>query len=324
MDYIDQASNDNIDKLTFDPDSARDSFIYAKTIALSQRLARQARSGRSNWKNMFLISQCLEYANLDKEHKESAIKHYQEFCELFFDGNPDNKNFATDFNAALKTLQKEVFENTKIVLTTFSNSVDKTLTKFFEPDWIIGNEIRATHEPKLLLPIVHNIKSVKRIIGVGDVQQLTPVVLSLQQSRKDKSMVNEFADALARPFLLRAQLAGYPRNIFTKCFRYTKGLKQLASKLFYQGKVVSGPGTELANWPKLQRVVNFLYQILDMNTEIPRCDLDVHSDVIIREKSIKSWFNLHNILATIKLIQVLVGNRIFTLSEITIISLYRA
>lgn len=35
MDYTDQASNDNTNKLTFDPDSAHDSFIYAKTIALS-------------------------------------------------------------------------------------------------------------------------------------------------------------------------------------------------------------------------------------------------------------------------------------------------
>ena len=31
----------------------------------------------------------------------------------------------------------------------------------------------------------------------------------------------------------RAQLAGYPTSMFTECFRYTKGLEQPASKLFY-------------------------------------------------------------------------------------------
>ena len=150
------------------------------------------------------MARCFEHANFDKECKESATDHHQDFSVLFFDGNPDDKNFTTEFNAALKALQKDVFENTQIVLTIFSNSADKTLTKFFQPDWIISDKIGATHEPELILPIVHNIESVKRIIGVGDIQQLTPVVLLLQQSHKDKTVVDQFADALAVPFLLRA------------------------------------------------------------------------------------------------------------------------
>lgn len=162
------------------------------------------------------------------------------------------------------------------------------------------------------MPIVHNIKSVRRIIDVGDIQQLTLVVLSLQQSREDKTLVNEFADALARPFLLRAQLAGYPRSMFTECFRCTKGLEQ-ASMLFYQGKVTSGPGTELGNRPKSQKVVDLLHQKLRKDTKIPRLGLDVHPGVMVREASTKSRFNLHNISATIELIQVLVGKGIFTL-----------
>ena len=106
---------------------------------------------------MYLMARCLERANIDEEHKEFATDHHQDSRELFFDGNPDNENFATKFNAALKALQKDVFENTQVVLTTFSNFTDKTLTKFIQPDLIIGDEIGATHELELILPIVHNI-----------------------------------------------------------------------------------------------------------------------------------------------------------------------
>ncbi|MCJ1261897.1 hypothetical protein MMC22_001766 [Lobaria immixta] len=106
---------------------------------------------------MSLMARCLERANIDEEHKEFATDHHQDSRELFFDGNPDNENFATELNAALKALQKDVFKNTQIVLTIFSNFTDKTLTKFFQLDWIIGDEIGATPEPELILPIVYNI-----------------------------------------------------------------------------------------------------------------------------------------------------------------------
>ena len=246
-----------------------DNYIYAEAIALSQRLACQACLGGSNFKNMLLMVQCLKLVNIDKNSKVSASDSYSGFCELFFRGDLEDENFATEFNAAIKTLQKDVFSNPHIVLTIFSNSADTMLIKNFQPHWIIGDKIGATFEPDFIVPIVHNIKSVERIIGVGDVKQLAPVVLSCRQSREDKLMVNEFADGLAQPFLLRAQLVGYPCSLFTECFRCTKGLEQPASKLFYQGKVVNSPGTELSNRPKSQMVVDMLRQGFHIDTDVP-------------------------------------------------------
>lgn len=75
---------------------------------------------------MSLMAQCLERANIDEEHKEFATDHHQDSRELFFDGNSEIENFATEFNAALKAPQEDVFENTQIVLTTFSNFTDRT------------------------------------------------------------------------------------------------------------------------------------------------------------------------------------------------------
>lgn len=89
----------------------------------------------------------------------------------------------------------------------------------------------------IFVPIVCKYHVFGEVIGVGDIRHLASVVLTLQQSREHETMVNEFADALAQPFLLRAQLAGYPSSMFTECFRCTKGLEQPASKLFYQNKV---------------------------------------------------------------------------------------
>ena len=79
--------------------------------------------------------------------------------------------------------------------------------------------------------------------------------------------------------------------MFTECFRCTKGLEQPASMLFYQGKVISGPGTELDNRPKSQKVVNLLHQKLRMDTKIPRLGLDIHPGATMREKSTRSGLN---------------------------------
>lgn len=52
--------------------------------------------------------------------------------------------------------------------------------------------------------------------------------------------------------------------------------------------------------------------------------MDVHPSVIIQDPSTKLRYNLHNIAATIMMIQSLVMGRIFTPAEITIITPYRA
>lgn len=112
----------------------------------------------------------------------SASDSYSEFCELFFHNDHKDENFAIEFNVVIKTLQKDIFSNLYIVLIIFSNFADIMLIKNFQSYWIISDKINATFEPELIMSIIYNIKSVEKIIGVGDVKQLMPVVLSCYQS----------------------------------------------------------------------------------------------------------------------------------------------
>ena len=71
----------------------------------------------------------------------------------------------------------------------------KVVVRNFKPDWLICDEIGATQEGELLIPIVANLESLKRIIGVGDINQLAPVVMTLHKRREDQTMINEFAES---------------------------------------------------------------------------------------------------------------------------------
>ena len=172
----------NIDNANEASIIALDNHIYIETITLSWHLAYQACSSCPNLKDMSLIAQYLERTNIDKDFKVSASDSYSEFCELFFHNDHKDENFATEFNVAIKTLQKNMFSNPYIVLIIFSNFADIMLIKNFQSYWIISDKINATSEPELIMSIIYNIKSVEKIIGVGDVKQLMPVVLSCCQS----------------------------------------------------------------------------------------------------------------------------------------------
>lgn len=143
MDDAGQTSNADADKAVLDSDLARDDHTYAEVIALSRRLARQARPGRPNFQDMSLMARCLERANFDGGHEEFAADLHHDFRELFLYGDPDSESFATGFNAALQALQQDVFENPQLVLTIFSKLADTTLIKYFQPDWIMSDDIGA-------------------------------------------------------------------------------------------------------------------------------------------------------------------------------------
>lgn len=71
MDGAGHTPNADADEPALDSDLACDDHTYAEVIALSRRLARQARPGRPNFQDMPLMTRCLERANFifDKERR---------------------------------------------------------------------------------------------------------------------------------------------------------------------------------------------------------------------------------------------------------------
>lgn len=296
----------------------------ANLISLVIFLAKKASGTRPNFNEMSLMARCLAFAGIDvkDEKPQSNGAPHERFRELFFRGNDQDENFLKDFGETLAALQKDVFLNSSVVITTFFNSADKFLSRHFLPDWIIGDEVGATQDAELLIPIASNMATVERFIGVGDGQQLAPVVLSHKQKNTSEGMINEFAEGLIQPLILRAQKAGLPVSMFKECFRCTAGLEQPSSKLFYNDKVVSGAGTDLKDRKKSQKTVEFLKTTYNYVTDIPRLVFDLKNGICLTAPS-GSRFNLHNITQTMDLIEALVENDIFSPAEIAIESPYR-
>ena len=190
---------------------------------------------------MSLMTRCIESVNIgERSNKENSSDDlYLILYNLVLNSDIDDDLYNANFNKAIDNMQADVLQKTEVVFTTLSISADKTLVRNFKPDWLICDEIGATQEGEFLIPIVVNLESLKRIIGVGDINQLAPVVMTLHKCRKDQTMVNEFAESLAQPFILRAQLARYLFSMFTECFWCTHGLEQPASELFYQNRVTT-------------------------------------------------------------------------------------
>ena len=297
----------------------------ARLIPLSIYRARVAGRKRPNFAKMSLMARCLAFAGLEgnKETPQANGDPHKYFRDLFLRGNESDEKFSEQFREALERLKKDVFRNASVVLTTFSNAADKTLSRLFEPDWIIGDEVGATREAEFLIPICSNIDSVERVLGVGDALQLPPVVKTLNKTRSDGTMINEFADSQVQPLILRLQHAGLQHQMLLECFRCTVGLEQPSSMLFYKNKVYNGPKTSLEYRPKSQRTVEFVKSEFGIETKIPRLVLDLQNGICLTASS-GSRYNLHNVAQTLKLVEMLVEKGIFALHEIAIQTPYQA
>lgn len=296
---------------------------YGILIPLSIALAGKARGSRPNFSIMSLMARCLAHAGVEKEETpQSNEDPHSNFRNLFLRGDESREDFSQQFNRALDDLETDVLSSASIVLTTFSNSADKFLTKHFVPDWIIGDEAGATQEAEFLIPVSANLESVERIISVGDAQQLAPVVKSCNKKLRDGRMVNEFADSLIQPLIFRLQLAGLQPSMFLECFRCTAGLEQPSSKLFYADKIVNGPGTALNDRPRSRKTVKFLETQFGVKTTVPRLVFDLRNGVCLKGVS-GSRYNLHNIAHSLQLIEMLIGEEVFDINEIAIQTPYR-
>lgn len=137
----------------------------------------------------------------------------------FFTTNDQNEGDVKDFEDALQALQQDVLIGNSAVLTTLSNAADEDLIKHFRPRILIADEIGVSMEAELLIHL-------EMLIGVGDHQQLQPVVLSRSRKNPDDTMINKFAESMVKTLIVCVQQAGLRNTMFTECFRCTEGLEQ--------------------------------------------------------------------------------------------------
>ena len=112
---------------------------------------------------------------------------------------------------------------------------------------VIVDEATVMTEAELLMVWAKN----EILILIGDLNQLGPTVLSTKSE-------NPFRDQLGfAPFVRFAEM-GFPFHVLTESMRMTAGLLDLANMLFYGGKLLNGPGTELLNRPRTIKWQEFL------------------------------------------------------------------
>lgn len=81
---------------------------------------------------------------------------HKDIRDLSLSGDESHEDYNEEFISVLEVLQHNVFSSPSVVLTTFSNSAEKSLISYFTPDWIIGDEVGATREAEFLIPVCSN------------------------------------------------------------------------------------------------------------------------------------------------------------------------
>lgn len=295
-------------------------------VRLSIFLARQLRAKRANFNTMSLMTRCLELAGITSNADgmpEVEVNRHSHFRELFQTGDDKDDGFVKKFKEGMEAVKSGVFRRTSVVLTTFSNSADKFLISHFSPTWIIGDEVGATQDAELLVPVAANMRSLERILAVGDAQQLPPVVVSHKRKSDQDTVVNEFSNILIQPLIYRVQRAGLKVGMLVECYRCTAGLEQPSSAFFYDNKVINGPLTDLASRPRSQATLNFIRQRYGVDTMVPRLVFNLSNGVCLKAPN-GSRYNVYNVAHTMTLILSLIRAEVFQTDEIAVETPYRA
>ena len=323
-----ERSDDNFDVVAHSDLNVDETLVRESEdlVLLSILLARQLQATRANFNTMSLMTRCLELAGITANAggiPEVEVNQYSHFRELFQTGDEKDAEFVKKFKEGMEAVESGVFRRTSVVLTTFSNSADKFLISHFSPTWIIGDEIGATQDAELLIPVAANMCSLGRILGVGDAQQLPPVVVSHKRKSDQDTVVNEFSTILRQPLIYRVQQAGLKVSMLVECYRCTAGLEQPSSAFFYDNKVINGPLTDLASRPRSQATVNFIRQRYAIDTMVPRLVFDLSNGVCLKASN-GSRYNVYNVAHTMTLILSLIRAGVFQTDEIAVETPYRA
>ena len=108
------------------------------------------------------------------------------------------------------------------------------------------DEATTPNEPDVLCAL----PGTSNTVLVGDVKQLGPVVLTTA----DQNVLNK---QIAIPLMARMIELSWPYHELIETMRMTQGLLDVPNSLFYEGRLVYGPDTELENRPDGQRFLDY-------------------------------------------------------------------
>ena len=244
----------------------------------------------------------------------------------------DNDDDVNDNDVTYRQLTVDLFnatlENANIVVTTCSNAADELLRNATEPDIVIIDEAGVSKELESLMPIYYNLATVRKVIIVGDQQQLRPPVYSHNQKligeEDDGLPYNIFGPQLTTPLMTRQIDNGMPYVMFKIQYRMTAGIEELSSRMCHNRLLENDVSTSLAHRPQSLAALQFLQDEFGVTTEFPDVFINVPNGVCIRG-STKSRSNPPNVIIDMVIVQaVLRAGNLFYANEICIITPYKA
>lgn len=148
-----------------------------------------------------------------------------------------SKKLANKMRRRVKQLEEEIIQEADVVCCTCAGVGDKRLDSYEFRTVLIDESTQAT-EPEVLIPIV---KGAKRLILVGDHQQLGPVILD--QNAKDAGLQQSLFERLIC-------LGHVPIRLEVQ-YRMNPALSEFSSNMFYEGLLQNGVTSQQRNWPGL-------------------------------------------------------------------------
>ncbi|KAL8735473.1 MAG: hypothetical protein Q9181_002795 [Wetmoreana brouardii] len=166
------------------------------------------------------------------------------------------------------------------------------------------------------------VSQAKNTVMIGDSNQLGPTILSARE-------FNVFKAVLEYSSFKRLIDSGYPHFMLKESMRMIAGLKDIANDLFYEGKLLDGPGTSLAERPKTFAWLELIHTTYPSLREAPKglaypLLLNAWTSSLPEPGEGTSRWNPQNVACAIQYIRLLTSGNVFQHSEIGVITPYSA
>ena len=235
--YVDPIDEEGL--TTMDQLSVAYSFYKAYEHATERPLGISDR--RFKCDKLSLATWILRKAGLVDNHPCADPDTYYEFRSLFEQYQEDELDQETkgSFNKLYMKLRDAVLEEADMVVATIMNTSNTAIYLAFKPDVVIVDECARSSEPEFWY-ILGNY--VAPILLFGDDVQLKLFV-------KNTSLTNCFVRQIAFSYFSRLKAIGFLWSILKTQHRTVKLIADCTNQIFYQGVLINGSDTIVADRP---------------------------------------------------------------------------
>ena len=212
---------------------------------------------------------------------------------------------------------------TDCVVTTPSQTAKPLLIKARKTVVGIHDEVCQASDLDSLMLWVHNVESIARYIMIGDPLQLGVTVKTAHLEKGKDDNWNPFCKQLMHVFFKRLKNRDFLVFLLSEQFRQAEGLVDIINEVFYNNKITNGAGTALKERPRAQAAVEWIKKNYNVSDGIPHLCLNVKNAICLRGGKGQSKYNLHNVVATCRLIRQMLKDGLFKEEEILVIAPYR-